>query len=60
VIIGAGMLASTSAIKLRLPNKAAKKHAKMRAGTDSTASACHLMVDRSTGNAAVQERDAAI
>ena len=30
------------------------------AGTDSTTIVCHLTVDRSTGNAAVQERDAAI
>jgi len=39
---------------------AAKKHAKKSAGTESTTMACHLTVDRSTGNAAVQERDAAI
>src|SRR6202041_2473243 len=60
VIIGAVMLPSTRAMKLRLPNNAANPHPKTRAGTDATTIVCHLTVDRSTGNAAVQERDAAI
>jgi hypothetical protein len=38
----------------------AKTHAKTKAGTESVTIACHLMVDRLTGKAAVQERDALI
>jgi hypothetical protein len=60
VTIGTGILASARAIKLRLPNTAAKTHARTRAGADSTAIACHLAVERLTGNAAVHERDALI
>jgi len=58
-MMGTGMPAAR-AIKVRLPNMAAKTPAKTSAGTESMTIACHLTVDRSTGNAAVQERDAAI
>jgi hypothetical protein len=56
--IGAGISESKRAITLKGPNPAAKRPTILRAGADSIAIAWHLAVDRITGNALVQERDA--
>jgi hypothetical protein len=55
---GAGISESKRELTLKGPNPAAKRPAIPRAGEDSITNACHLAVDRFTGNALVQEREA--